>query len=147
MASIRNFVIAAFITAIFFNAFVIALGSFASANNIKTPAYLNSQYAAFSSNAYSNSVIAGISPLINKTGQIKNTTQSSGFIGGAITTVSVLTSMYNVLVTGWTGYVGFIGGALQLLGISTTFAQAIAILMILIIAVLSVLSAVMLFPI
>lgn len=147
MASIRIIILAALVVAVFINFMIVGIGSFAVSNNIPLPAGVSQQYNIFVSNSVSNSVLQGISPLQNKSAQLRNTTGSSGFIGGTITTVSVLTSLYNAISTAWTTYVAFVGVGLGFAGINTAYSQVIAITMLIIIVVLSIASAIMLFPV
>ena len=144
---IRTIVMGAFIMAIFFVAAVTGLGGIAASNHVTLPAGLNTQYNYINGNNVGASVAGGISPLTNATNSNQGVLKSSGFIGGTITAVTIVTALFGSINTAWTGYTTFIGGGLQIIGINPTYSVTIGLTMLIMLIILAVLSAIFLFPV
>ncbi len=146
MASIRQLIIAAFVTSIFFAFAFLGVGSFAASNHITVPNGLKSQYNAYSGGTGTN-LSNTISPLSQKAAAYQNSTTQNSWVASITSTSGLLTTIYGAITGVWTAYASTIGTALSLLGINTTYTQGIAVLIVIIIVVLSILSAISLFPI
>lgn len=149
MAGIRAIVFAAFGTAVFMLFLIVAVGGFSITNNVQLPANLSNQYNIYTSNnIYSNSsAIAGISPLLQKTSANKNLTQNQTFISGTASAVAVTVGLIPSMITLWNTYVNFVGQGMGLIGINPSLAELVAVAMIITLIILTIVSALFLFPI
>ena len=148
MSTIRTLVLIAFIGALMLNSMLLAIGGFAIGNSIPLPANVSQQYNAIIGNKTQFSILGGIQPLNNKIKNAENTTQNSTFISGSITIVAITTNMWGAISNAYQLYVNFIGAGLSVINpVLVTYANTIAIVIIIALLILSIASAIMLFPI
>lgn len=147
MPTIRALAIAALSGGVFIVFMILAVGGVASNNGVVLPGGLASNYTKLSGNQTTNTVVAGISPLQASVRSGYSTTANQTFISGTVGSVTVMTTVFNALSSIWNSYIVFIDGGLTVVHISTQYATLIAVASIILMLALSVVSAVMLFPV
>lgn len=149
MAGIRAIVFAGLGTSVFMFFLILAVGGFGASNGARLPANLTNQYNVYSSNNIygSNSAISGVSPLLAKTSADKNLTQNQSFIGGTTSAVAISVGLIPSIISLWSNYINFVGAGLEILNINTAYAQQVALASIIILVILTIVSALWLFPI
>jgi hypothetical protein len=149
MAGIRAVAFAALGTSIFMMFLILGVGGFATSNSVPLPANLSNQYQIYSSNnVYSgNSTLRGISPLLAKASADKNLTQNQTFISGTASGIAVASGLVPAILGMWNDYANFVGEGLTIVGISPTYEQEVAVVMIIVLVVLTIVSALFLFPV
>jgi len=147
MPPIRMLVLVALALSIFFQGTLLMLGGVAIDNNLPVPNNITSQYRLIVGNQTSASSLMGsISPISQQSGTQSKIISSTNFSSGLYGTTQLSGNFFLTMGSAWSTYINFIGSGLSMVGIPVSWAQTIALIMIIILVVLALLSAIFLFP-
>ncbi len=126
---------------------ILSVGNFSLANGVPVSNTLASNYTALSSNTYAGTPLQGISPLQKQLGSVKNASTNSTFLGGTVGALSITGSLFSDIFGVWNAYITWIGDMLQVVGINPGIALIVGSALIIILVVLSIVSALLIFPV